>query len=67
MRTFIGGDSYLPGVPARDLSDDEWNALPAETQEAADRLKLYAKAKADPAEKSDAPAAPVKESRNGSI
>jgi len=24
MRNYIGSGAYLPGVPARDLSDEEW-------------------------------------------
>jgi len=26
MRTYIGEGRYVPGVPARDLSEEEWSA-----------------------------------------
>lgn len=38
---YIGAGDYLPGVPARDLTADEWAALGADTQALALSLGLY--------------------------
>ncbi len=38
---YIGGGRWAHGVPARDLSQDEWDALPAELQAVAVEQGLY--------------------------
>lgn len=38
---YVGAGSYWPGVPARDLTVDEWAALSAETKEIVLHNKLY--------------------------
>ena len=35
------GDGWNDGVPARDLTEDEFNALPKEKQESVRQSKLY--------------------------
>ena len=40
---YIGNGAYLVGVPARDLTVDEWAALDDETRATALALKLYEK------------------------
>ena len=40
---FVGGKRYIPGVPARDLTEEEWKAIPAQWRALAERL--YRKAK----------------------
>lgn len=56
MKTFVGGNAYVLGVPARDLTDDEWDALPEDLKAAA--APFYE-------DTPTPPDAPVKESRNG--
>lgn len=38
---YIGFGGFLPGVPARDLTAEEWLGLPDETRELALALDLY--------------------------
>lgn len=38
---YTGAGDYLPGVPARDLTAEEWAALGADTQALALALGLY--------------------------
>lgn len=38
---YAGAGQYLPGVPAADMTEDEWLALPAETRARALELDLY--------------------------
>jgi hypothetical protein len=38
---FIGGDRYVSGVPARDLTDAEWAALSDEERVLCEGLGLY--------------------------
>lgn len=38
---YIGFGAFLPGVPARDMTAEEWAALPQEQQELAVALDLY--------------------------
>lgn len=38
MKRYIGKGAYLGGVPMRDLSEDEWDALTPEQQAAAQPL-----------------------------
>lgn len=40
---YIGQGDYLLGTPARDLTADEWDALPETTRQAALALDLYQK------------------------
>lgn len=40
-RKYTGKGAFLPGIPARDLTDDEWNALSADDKKAAERSGLY--------------------------
>ncbi len=37
--------AFLSGVPLRDLSDDEWEALPQHLQRSVDALEFYRKTK----------------------
>lgn len=41
MIKYKGNGNYIQGVPARDLSMDEWNSLSKELQEAAMKSGLY--------------------------
>ena len=38
---YTGAGDYLEGVPARDLTQDEWDRLPADLKETAVQLGLY--------------------------
>ncbi len=38
---FKGGANYLPGIPARDLSKADWDALSKEDQEASIALGIH--------------------------
>lgn len=38
---YIGVDAYLYGVPARDMTADEWGAIAPELQQTAMALGLY--------------------------
>jgi len=38
---YVGAGRFILGVPARDLTAQEWDALPPETQELAMREKIY--------------------------
>lgn len=39
---YIGdGSHYFPGVPMRDLTQDEWDALPAKVKTALIKAKLF--------------------------
>ena len=38
---YIGGGDFLNGVPARDMSADEWEALDPEQQKQAVKLGLF--------------------------
>jgi hypothetical protein len=38
---FVGGDAYLPGVPAVDMSREDWEALDADLRANALQLELY--------------------------
>jgi hypothetical protein len=38
---YIGEGAYWQGIPARDLTDDEWQALPADTRKLLLDLGLY--------------------------
>lgn len=49
---YIGAGDYLTGVPARDMTREEWEELTAEQRETALRLDLYQ------LEPDDAPAPP---------
>jgi hypothetical protein len=42
---FIGGDQWVAGVPARDLTDEEWDALTDDQQ--AQAQPLYREQEAD--------------------
>ena len=44
MYRYVGGVAYLPGVPMRDLSDEEYKAIPEHYKAAA--RKMYKKARA---------------------
>lgn len=41
MRKYIGAGDHLPGMPARSLSDAEWEALPEDLRARAEGLGLY--------------------------
>lgn len=41
MHRYIGDGAYLPGVPARDLTDLEWGELSADERKLALKLKIY--------------------------
>lgn len=41
MKHFVGGGRFLPGIPARDLADDEYQALSAEDKRRVDSSGLY--------------------------
>ena len=45
----------LPGVPLRDMTEDEWAALPTWLQESADASTLYRKSKPRQAARADEP------------
>ena len=45
----------LPGVPLRDMTEDEWAALPTWLQESADASTLYRKTKPRQAIRADEP------------
>lgn len=36
-----GGVEFIPGIPARDLTEDEWLKLPADLQKKATVTKVY--------------------------
>lgn len=38
---YVGKSSYIDGIPARDLSDAEFDALPVEKQKAVKTCGLY--------------------------
>ncbi len=38
---YIGGGNFIPGVPARDMTPDEWSEIPADLREAAVQNGLY--------------------------
>jgi hypothetical protein len=42
MHKYIGNGAFLQGVPARDLTNKEWDALSKERQADLIRLGLYA-------------------------
>lgn len=41
MIKYIGNGSYYQGVPARDLSEDEWSAIPRRKRKVLVELGLY--------------------------
>ncbi len=47
MMRYTGVGQYFAGVPARDLSDEEWAALAADVQAAASGLYVEAEAEAE--------------------
>lgn len=60
---YIGAGNFWNGIPARDLSPDEWNAIDGETQKALVEAKIFevdststGKAKRATAESGDATA-----------
>ena len=46
---YIGAGAYLHGVPARDITADEWAALPEELRKIALDLDLYQPVESKPA------------------
>ena len=38
---YIGNGAFVPGVPARDMKADEWNALPVDLREQAKTLYSF--------------------------
>ena len=38
---YIGDGAFIEGVPARDMTPEEWQALEAEKRETALKLRLY--------------------------
>lgn len=48
MWIFAGGDRFVLGVPARDLTDEEWSELPAEDRDRAEESGLYRQTKSKP-------------------
>jgi hypothetical protein len=54
MIKYVGDGAYFQGIPARDLTDEEFAALPAEQQQILLDSGLYA-----PAETAEAPEAPA--------
>jgi len=56
MAEYIGNGNYYQGVPARDLSDEEWAAVPRRVKKVVLGLGLYKLAKRKPAKKAEAPA-----------
>lgn len=40
MVIYYGAGAFVPGVPARDMSPEEWEALPADLREQAASLYL---------------------------
>lgn len=52
--------AYFPGVPLRDLTDDEWLALPQRYKDSVDAAPFYKKTK-PPVESAPARQAPAKE------
>lgn len=48
---YVGKGQYIPGVPARDLTAEEWQAIPALWRALAE--KLYRKARATKKEVKD--------------
>lgn len=41
---YVGNGKYIPGVPARDLTTEEWKAIPAQWRALAERLYRPVKA-----------------------
>lgn len=39
--TYIGSGAFVMGIPARDISVEEWDAMSTETQAAIARCGLY--------------------------
>jgi hypothetical protein len=52
--TYTGDGRYLDGVPMRDLTDDEWAAIPADDRKQALKLGIYKEAAKQAGEKSPA-------------
>ena len=44
MYKYVGGKQYIPGVSARDLTAEEWKAIPAQWRVLAKRLYEQPKA-----------------------
>jgi hypothetical protein len=58
VRYFVAdGEKYHPGIPAADLEQSEYDALPKHLQETVDTSALYRKSK--PRADADQPAAPA--------
>ena len=51
---FIGEGEHIPGVPARDLTQKEFDAIPEKYQGLAEKLYTAEKPKSDKAVKHDA-------------
>jgi hypothetical protein len=46
---YVGdGSEFLNGVPARDLTDEDWNRLTEEQQDAVINSRIYARAEVEP-------------------
>jgi len=52
-RYIYKGGGYFAGVPARDMSAEEWAKLPKEIQDAALKVGLYVREKEKPEVKDD--------------
>lgn len=52
MRRYIGWPALIPGVPARDLTDEEWDALTDDQRSDAERF--YEKPKDKPEKPAEA-------------
>lgn len=54
MHKFVGkSNEFIPGVPARDIPDDEWALLPNERRELAEQSGLYKAVKEKAAAKAE--------------
>ncbi len=67
VREYVGkaGAGFIPGVPARDLTQDDWKGLTAPQKKDVDGLGLYRKVEAEADDKPKAAPKPADTGKEG--